>query len=186
MELWKEIRVTTLVFHPCSAIYMLLISPLKPSKVRLNLFLCLFSSGPHAHEISCIAKIVNDAFSTQSKQVQYAAIHTAILHCPNLPCFYRCGASVTVAPYIEQLRRGANPDEAWQEAKKAILKDGMKYGFWDGDVLVEDSTKVKEPKCSVNEIKYALSSASELWKAISNWVRAPTKGQGSSKCTAVI
>lgn len=67
----------------------------------------------------------------------------------------RCGASVSVAPYLEQLRQGRNHEEAWEAAKKTILKDGMKYGLWDGDVLAEDSTRVKEPTCSVREIRSA-------------------------------
>ena len=62
-----------------------------------------------------------------------------------------------MAPYLSQLRQGAESTEAWREAKKNILSDKMKYGYWDGDVLVENTAKSRDPKCSVAEIR-SLSS----------------------------
>ena len=60
-----------------------------------------------------------------------------------------------MGPYLSQLRKGAESTDAWREAKKNILSDKMKYGFWDGDVLVEDTAKSRDPKCSVAEIRLA-------------------------------
>lgn len=61
-----------------------------------------------------------------------------------------------MAAYLSKLREGAESTEAWREAKKGILSDKMKYGLWDGDVLVQDTAKSRDPACSVEEIRWAI------------------------------
>ena len=71
----------------------------------------------------------------------------------------RCGASINMAPYLQQIRKGAESEQAWREAKKNILSDKMRYGRWEGDILVEDTAKTKDATCTVAEIRYA-----GIWK----------------------
>lgn len=61
--------------------------------------------------------------------------------------------------YLNQIRQGAGSVEAWEKAKENILSDKMRYGYWDGDILMEDTAKTRDPQCSVAEIRSAYTTS---------------------------
>lgn len=63
-----------------------------------------------------------------------------------------CGMLLNIAPYVDLLEDGVEPDKAWKAAKPQIYTKA-KFGTWRRDYLVAEPDKKGQRYCHINEIK---------------------------------